>query len=136
MLASMRTASAVWVAIAVGSAVGGVARHALTEAVGRIAGTGWPWGTWVVNVTGSAAIGALTAMAAAGWPVAWSAAARQAAITGVLGGFTTFSAFSVQTLALLQQGQWLAAAAYAGTSVAVGVASCWLAFAAVLAAVR
>lgn len=125
-----------WLAIAVGSAAGGIARHAFTEAIGRMAGNAWPWGTWVVNVSGSAAIGALTAMSVAGWPAAWSATARHAAMTGLLGGFTTFSAFSVQTLALLQQGQWLGAAAYAGLSVAVGVASCWLAFASVLAAVR
>lgn len=132
----MRGEIAVWLAIAVGSACGGVARHVLTEAAGRAWGTALPWGTLLVNVSGSAAIGALTAMAAAGWPGAWSVTARHAAITGVLGGFTTFSTYSVQTLALMQQGQWMAAAAYTAASLGVGVLSCWMAFAAVQAMVR
>lgn len=136
MLTAMRDEITVWLAIAAGSAAGGVARHALTETITRTAGTAWPWGTWVVNVSGSAVIGALAAMVAAGWPGSWSATARHAAMTGVLGGFTTFSAFSAQTLALLQQGHWTAATAYAVLSVGMGVASCWLMFAAVQAALR
>jgi len=119
------TGWAVWVAIAAGSACGGVGRHVLTEAVARAAGGGFPWGTLLVNVFGSAAIGVLTAMVDAGAPVAWTPAVRHAAITGLLGGFTTFSAFSVQTLALLQQGQPGAAAANLVLSVLLGVAACW-----------
>lgn len=126
----------VWVAIAVGSAAGGVARHWLTELVTAAAGPSFPWGTLLVNVTGSAAIGGLSAMAVAGWPGAWSLTARHALMTGLLGGFTTFSTFSLQTLALLQQGQWTAAAGYTVLSVAVGVGSCVAAFVSVQALVR
>jgi CrcB protein len=132
----MRGDLVVWLAIAAGSALGGVARHLVTEAAARSWGTALPWGTWLVNVSGSAAIGALTAMAAASWPAAWSVTTRHAALTGVLGGFTTFSTFSVQTMALLQQGQWMAALAYAALSLVVGVVSCWMAFAGVQALLR
>lgn len=125
-----------WVlgAVAAGSAVGGVARHLLTEAVTRIVGAGFPWGTVAVNVSGSLAIGVLTALAGSSvdGPPVW----RHAVITGVLGGYTTFSAFSVQTVALLQQGQTAAAFMNVGVSVAVGVVACWAGFAATVALAR
>jgi len=123
-------------AVAAGSAAGGVARPLLTEVVVRIAGPGFPWGTLFVNVSGSLGIGLLTALAGttmlAGWPTIW----RQATITGVLGGFTTFSAFSVQTTTLLQQGQWLTAAINVCLSVGLGIAACWAGFAIVAQAGR
>lgn len=118
----------VWVAIAVGSACGGVLRHLLTETVSRFTGPGFPWGTVLVNASGSLAIGGLVAMAGGGVPTQWELVGRHAAITGVLGGFTTFSAFSTQTVALLQQGQWGAAAVNVVLSVALGLAGCWVGF--------
>lgn len=120
-------------AVAIGSAAGGVARHLLTEAVVRLAGPGFPWGTVVVNVSGSLAIGVLTAVAGMAAPSSWPEVWRHAAVTGVLGGFTTFSTFSVQTLALLQQGQGFAAGANVVLSVGLGVAACWAGFAAAAA---
>lgn len=122
------------VAVAVGSAVGGVARHVLTEAVVRVVGPGFPWGTVVVNVSGSLAAGVVTALASSlgDWPPVW----RHAAMTGVLGGYTTFSAFSVQTLSLLQQGHTAAALVNVGGSVALGVAACWVGFAGTVALSR
>lgn len=122
-------------AVAIGSAAGGVARHLLTELVVRLTGPGLPWGTLFVNVSGSLCIGLLTALAGttlAGWPAIW----RHATITGVLGGFTTFSAFSVQTMVLLQQGQWLAAVFNVCLSVGLGIAACWVGFAVVASAGR
>jgi CrcB protein len=136
MLCRMRGQAAVWLAIAAGSAAGGAMRHWLTELVTHGMGPSFPWGTWVVNVSGSAAIGAVSAMAVAGWPAAWSLTARHALMTGVLGGFTTFSTFSLQTLALLQQGQVALATVYVATSVAVSVGSCIAAFVAVQALLR
>lgn len=130
-----RTGWTVWVAIAAGSALGGVARHLCTEVVTRIAGPGFPWGTVLVNVGGSVAIGALAAMATGSAPT-WTPLARQAMMTGVLGGFTTFSTFSVQTMALLQQGQVGAATANVLLSVLLGVAGCWAGFGAVVALAR
>jgi fluoride exporter len=127
---------AILAAVAFGSAAGGVARHLLTEAVLRVAGQGFPWGTIVVNVSGSLAIGGLTALAGTAVPATWPPVWRDAAITGVLGGFTTFSTFSVQTLALLQQGQMTSAIANVALSVALGLAACWAGFALVSAAGR
>lgn len=118
----------VWIAIALGSAVGGVLRQALTEAVTALIGGGFPWGTWLVNVVGSGVIGTMAAAAAAGYPAAWSEVARHAAMTGLLGGFTTFSTFSMQVVALWQQGAWGAAVTYAALSVAVSLLACWAGF--------
>lgn len=124
----------VWLAIALGSAAGGVLRHALTEAVVRVVGGGFPWGTLLVNVGGSAAMGVVAALAGGAEP--WSPVGRHAVMTGLLGGFTTFSAFSIQTVALANQGAWPAAAANVGLSVVTCVAACWAAFAAVSALAR
>lgn len=125
-----------WLVIAGGSATGGVARHAATEAITRWAGGGFPWGTLTVNLTGSMAIGILAALAAGAAPSTWSPLVRHATMTGFLGGFTTFSTFSVQTLALLQQGQWAAAIANAVVSVGLGVLACGAGYAVVTAALR
>jgi CrcB protein len=105
--------------VALGGALGSVLRWALTGAVQRWTGSAFPWGTFAVNAAGSLAIGLVAAVALERALV--SPAARLFSIVGVLGGFTTFSAFSYETLALLRDGQWLAAAGYAGGSVAVGV---------------
>lgn len=124
----MSTGWGIWLAIALGSAAGGVLRQLLTEAVTLAAGSAFPWGTWLVNVLGSGAIGAVSAAASLGVPGSWSLATRHAVMTGVLGGFTTFSTFSVQTVALCQQGRWRDAAAYVVLSVGVSLAACILAF--------
>lgn len=111
-----------WVAVWLGSGLGGVFRHALTETVTRLSEVGFPVGTLIVNVAGSAAIGAVAAAVSAG---SWTPVGRHAAMTGLLGGFTTFSTFSVQTMALLQQGRWGAALANMVLSVGLSLAGCW-----------
>lgn len=128
-----RTNWAVLVSVAIGSAAGGVARHLISEAVLRLAGQGFPWGTIFVNVSGSLAIGGLAALAGTSTSAAWPPLWRDAMMTGVLGGYTTFSTFSVQTLALLQQGQVNAAIANVAVSVALALAACWAGFALVSA---
>ena len=125
----MTTGWTVWAAIALGSAFGGVMRQALAEMVTVLVGPGFPWGTWLVNVLGSGAIGAVSAAASNGWPSAWAPTARHAVMTGILGGFTTFSTFSVQVFGFCQQGRWGEAAVYALASVAVSVGACWAAVA-------
>ena len=91
-----------WVAL--GSAVGGPARYFVSGVIGRHIGETFPWGTMVVNVTGAFVIGLLAAVAAIGgvfsMPVTW-----QFAVTGFLGSYTTVSSFSLQTLALVRDGQ-------------------------------
>lgn len=132
----MTTEWGVWIAIALGSALGGVMRQGLTEAVTLLVGGGFPWGTWMVNVLGSGAIGLVAAAAANGWPGAWSATGRHAVMTGVLGGFTTFSTFSIQVVGFCQQGRWGEALAYGAMSMAVSVGACWAAFAGMQALAR
>lgn len=132
----MTTGWSVWAAIALGSALGGVMRQGLTELVTALVGPGFPWGTWLVNVVGSGAIGAVSAAASNAWPGAWDQTARHLVMTGILGGFTTFSTFSVQVFAFCQQGRWSEAIAYSLASVAVSVGACWAAFAGMQALAR
>lgn len=91
--------------VALGSALGGGARFLLAGWIGERLGGSFPWGTVLVNVSGSALIGALAAR-----EELLSAEARQFLMAGVLGGFTTFSSFSLQTLRLAQEGDWARAA--------------------------
>jgi fluoride exporter len=108
--------------IALGSGLGGVARHAATLAVSsRVAGD-FPWGTFLVNITGSILIGVVTGLPALRLEGENGLLLRQFLTVGILGGFTTFSAFSGQTLAMIQGGRWALAAAYAAASVFLCVA--------------
>jgi fluoride exporter len=105
-----------WVAL--GGAVGAAARFAVAQWTGARWGSTFPWGTLVVNLTGSLAIGVvMTLLLARGADPAY----RLLLVTGFLGGYTTFSAFSFETLALLEARRWDAAALYVGGSVALGL---------------
>jgi CrcB protein len=121
----------VWAVVALGSAAGGVLRHLVTEAVTRLVGAGFPWGTILVNASGSLAMGGMAALAVGTGTAPWPPLLRHAAMTGVLGGFTTFSAFSLQTVALASQGHWAAAAANVALSVVVCLVYCWAGYSAV-----
>jgi CrcB protein len=138
MLQHMRqdTGMAVWMAIAAGSAVGGVLRHLVTEAVMRLTGPGFPWGTLAVNVSGSIAIGGVLALVQLGIPGTWPAPARHAAMTGLLGGFTTFSAFSLQTTTLWLSGGSAAAVLNIGLSTGLCLVGCWAGYAAAMSWAR
>jgi len=105
-----------WVAL--GSALGGVSRFFVAAWAGEKLGAAW-LGTVVVNVTGSFIIGFIAALG----PVPF---ARQLFIVGVLGGYTTFSSFSLQTLELAHEGRWLAAGANVLLSVFVALVAVWL----------
>lgn len=79
-----------------------------------------PWGTIAVNLLGSLAIGLCAGLSSPDWtPVV-----RHSVMTGVLGGFTTFSSFSLQTMALIQQGEHAAAAINVAMSVVLGILAC------------
>ena len=82
--------------------------------------TAFPWATFAVNAVGSLAIGLF-----GGWAArfGWSEALRLSLTTGLCGGFTTFSTFSKESIALAESGRWSAFAAYAFGSVAVGIAA-------------
>lgn len=107
-----------WVAL--GSALGGAARFAVSGLVARAVGETFPWGTMTVNVTGSLALGALAASADTGAlaPALWHLAAL-----GFLGSYTTVSSFSLQTLALVRDGETGRAASNVALSLALCLAA-------------
>ena len=106
-----------------GGAIGSVGRVMMTNLITRWTGDEFPFGTIVVNVTGAILMGLL-----AGYSVSdpgkllFSPAARTFLMIGVLGGYTTFSSFSLQTLALAQGGEWL----YAAGNILISVVMCLL----------
>ena len=108
-----------WVAI--GGALGSALRWAATLAIARVTrDPAFPWGTLAVNLAGSLAIGALLGLASDRGSLAPSV--RLLLVTGVLGGFTTFSAFSWEALSLLRSGQAAQALGYVAGSVLGGLA--------------
>ncbi|RTR05525.1 fluoride efflux transporter FluC [Halomonas nitroreducens] len=104
--------------VAVGGALGGMARLAVTELAARWLGRAFPWGTLLVNLSGTLAIGALAARL--GGPPGASPAWLGLAVGG-LGGFTTVSSFSLQTLSLWQEGRGTAALANGLATLVLGV---------------
>lgn len=111
--------------VALGGALGSVMRMLTGRLVGaQSAGSAhWPWQTFIVNVTGAFVIGLLVVAAGRfGWPSWW----RPLLAVGVLGGYTTFSTFSLEIVEAGLTGNTGIAAAYAFGSLAAGVAACWL----------
>ena len=99
--------------VAAGGAAGSVLRYLVSMLAAVHLGAGFPWGTLAVNIAGSAAIGLLGGIGLGG-------DLRLLLVTGLLGGFTTFSAFSLETGLLWERGWWLAAA-YVAASLAFGL---------------
>jgi CrcB protein len=119
--------------IGLGGALGSMARHWSNGAVGVLMGVGFPWGTLVVNVVGSLVIGFAAAVMSSDGRFPTGDAPRQFLMVGLCGGYTTFSAFSLQNLALMQSGQWASAAANAGLSVGLCMVAVWIGYAAGMA---
>ncbi len=113
--------------MAIGGAFGSVLRYGAGGAVQRWNGSDWPLGTLAVNIVGSFIIGWLAHLILERGIMAPQA--RLFVMVGVLGGFTTFSTFSFETLRLLQQGGWAPAAANIVFSVAGGLIAAWSGFA-------
>ena len=110
-----------WVAL--GGAAGAAARFGVAQWAAARWGWAFPWGTLAVNLTGSLAIGLLmTLLVGRGAEPYW----RLLLVTGFLGGYTTFSAFSYETLQLLEQRRWETAALYACGSLLFGLVACAL----------
>jgi CrcB protein len=106
--------------VAVGGAVGSVARFGVGLAAARWLGLGFPWGTLFVNIVGGFAMGLLAARIGPE-----SVNLRLALGVGLLGGFTTFSTFSLEVVRLMQHQPGLAAL-YVALSVLLSVAACWI----------
>jgi CrcB protein len=106
--------------VAIGGAVGSVLRYLTSVAAITLLGAAFPWGTLAVNAAGSFAIGAMAGAEVEGH-------ARFLLVTGLLGGFTTFSAFSLEATTLWDRAPALSVA-YVAASVALGVAGCLAGF--------
>ncbi|CAD7046002.1 fluoride efflux transporter CrcB [Pseudorhizobium endolithicum] len=107
--------------VALGGAIGSVCRHVVGHWSLRILGPAFPWGTLVVNVAGSFVIGLLAELIARRLDA--SVEMRLFLMTGFLGGFTTFSAFSLDALALFERGALAAAGTYVLASVCLSLAA-------------
>jgi CrcB protein len=110
-----------WVAVGVGGALGSMARFWLTGAMAALTGPRFPWGTLLINVLGSFVIGLVAGFTLTPDRVAMHPDIRIFLMTGICGGFTTFSAFSLQTLELLQGGEFVPALGYVAGSVVLCV---------------
>ncbi len=106
-------------AVACGGALGAMGRHLISGQVMRWAGGGFPWGTLTVNVAGSFLLGLLVEYLAQRWPATQEI--RGFLVVGVLGGFTTFSAFSLDAVLLLERGSLTPAFAYIGGNVLLSI---------------
>ena len=112
--------------IFIGGGLGSAARLAVSEMVARRIGDGFPWGTLVVNLTGSLAIGFLATITAPDNHWLAGSGARHFIMLGLLGGYTTFSSFSLQTLELMRAGDWPRAGGNVVLSVTLCLAGAWL----------
>jgi CrcB protein len=110
------------VLILIGGMAGTVVRASL-EAAAPAALGGWPWTTFWINLVGSALLAVLVESLAAHDDSGWRRSVRLGVGTGVLGGFTTYSTFSVETVSLLTQGHGVLAVTYALTSPLLGIAA-------------
>jgi fluoride exporter len=111
--------------VALGGALGSLARYLIGIYAGRWLGTAFPWGTLFINVSGSFLIGAFAEAFALRWDTAF--ATRVFLVVGICGGYTTFSTFSLDIVTLIGRGQLLAACAYAAASVVLSVAALYAA---------
>ena len=109
--------------IALGGALGSMARFCLAAFVAAIMGPQFPWGTILINILGSFVIGFFATFTGPEGQIVASFNARAFVMVGICGGFTTFSAFSLQTLDLARESHWL----QAGGNVVLSVVLCLLA---------
>jgi CrcB protein len=117
-------ASYIWIAI--GSALGGVARYWCSGVAARLIGETFPWGTFAVNVVGSFIIGFFATLTGPDGRVYVGTTGRQFVMVGLCGGYTTFSSFSLQTLNLMNDGEWFRAGANIGLSVLCCLVAVWV----------
>lgn len=116
----------IYLAIALGGAVGSVARYLCALAGIALLGSAFPFGTLGVNVAGSFLIGLYATLTEPDGRVFATPAMRQGVMGGFCGGFTTFSVFSLESIRLLEAGQWGLAAGYVAVSAATWLPAVWL----------
>jgi CrcB protein len=104
-----------------GAGLGGCLRHTINLLSARSLGTHFPWGTFLINISGSLVMGLLAGYFAFASGASWTQNARLFALTGILGGYTTFSAFSLDAALLFERGELGLCLAYVGGSVALAL---------------
>ena len=114
--------------IALGSALGGMARYGMSQAISLSFGDTFPWGTLLVNILGSFIIGVFAALSGPDSRFLIAPEIRQFVMIGLCGGFTTFSSFSLQTFSLLQDNEWLFASLNIILSVMLCLMLTWVGF--------
>ena len=112
--------------IFIGGGLGSMARFAVSDMVVRRFGESFAWGTLAVNLTGSLAIGFIATLGAPDGHWLSTTGARQFLMLGLLGGYTTFSSFSLQTLEFMRAGDWARAGGNIISSVLLCIAGAWL----------
>lgn len=122
--------------VAAGSALGGMARYWCSGFVAGRVGETFPWGTLAVNILGSFVIGLFGGLTGPDGRFLISPEVRIFVMVGLCGGYTTFSSFSLQTLALMQDGEWARAGANVVLSVILCLLAVWLGVAAAGAALK
>jgi CrcB protein len=114
-----------YLVIGIGSALGGWLRHACDLLGAALWGSGFPWATILINILGSFVIGLFAALTGPDGRIFIGSLPRQFVMIGICGGYTTFSAFSLQTLDLLRAGRAAAAAANLALSLALCLIAVW-----------
>lgn len=122
----LRDPLSLYLAVAAGSVIGGVLRASASAAVHALAGPSFPLGTLFVNVVGSFVIGFYATLTGPDGRAFVSARQRQFVMTGICGGFTTFSVFSLETFRLIESGRLPAAGMNIGISIVAWLAAVWL----------
>jgi CrcB protein len=111
--------------IFVGAGLGGVLRHLINLAALRLVGNDFPYGIFFINVTGSLVMGLLVGWLAFRAGEGWTGNVQLFIATGVLGGYTTFSTFSLDAVRLIERGEITLAILYIGGSVLLGIVGLW-----------
>ena len=114
--------------IAIGGALGSMARFACSSLIANWFGQTFPWGTLAINVLGSFVIGFFATLTGPDGRVLVAGDVRQFVMVGICGGYTTFSSFSLQTLTLAQDGEFVRAGLNIGGSVVLCMVAVWLGF--------
>jgi CrcB protein len=128
--------SSYYLLVAVGGALGSMARFWCSGFVARQFGEWFPWGTLIVNVVGSFVIEAFAALSATEGPFLIRPELRVFVMVGLCGGYTTFSSFSLQAFTLWLEGEWLWAGANCVFSFVFCLLAVWLGYVSVAAAFR
>ena len=115
-----------YLAVALGGALGTVGRYFVSGVVANAFGETFPWGTLIINITGSFVIGFFATLSAPDGRLMVSGTTRQFVMVGLCGGYTTFSSFSLQTLNLMRGGEWAPAAGNMLGSVVFCMIGVWL----------